>query len=144
MKTVFSIILASLLLVACDETKKVIDVAGNVQLSGLYKVTSIDNNQISENNPTLNFVALDKSIRGNTGCNNYFGKYNLDLYALSFADIASTEMACDSTIMDTENAFMNALNNTGSYDLENSALTLYSKVDRSILLIAIKERNSGN
>ncbi len=144
MKTLFAILISAVLFISCDETKKVIDVAGSVQLSGLYEVSSINGNQIEENKPTINFVALDKSIRGNTGCNSFFGKYTLDLYALSFAEIASTEMACDTPIMETENAFINALNNTGSYDLENSVLTLYSKIDRSVLLIAVKETNSGN
>ena len=89
-------------------------------------------------------MALDKTVRGNTGCNSFFGSYALDLYALSFSDIGNTEMACDQPIMDVENAFLNALRNTGSYGLENSMLTLYSKTDRSELLIARKERNDGN
>ncbi|MBT8256227.1 MAG: META domain-containing protein, partial [Bacteroidia bacterium] len=95
-------------------------------------------------NPTINFVALDKTVRGNTGCNSFFGKYSLDLYALSFSEIGSTEMACDQPIMDVENAFMNAMRNTGSYDLENSVLTFYSKADRSVLMVAIKDRASEN
>ncbi|NNM23623.1 MAG: META domain-containing protein [Flavobacteriaceae bacterium] len=144
MKKVITILTAVLFLTACDETKKVIDVAGNVQLSGAYKVSSINNSAISENNPTINFVALDKTVRGNTGCNSFFGKYSLDLYALSFSEIGSTEMACDQPIMDVENAFMNAMRNTGSYDLENSVLTFYSKADRSVLMVAIKDRASEN
>lgn len=144
MKKVITILTAVLFLTACDETKKVIDVAGNVQLSGAYKVSSINNSAISENNPTINFVALDKTVRGNTGCNSFFGKYSLDLYALSFSEIGSTEMACDQPIMDVENAFMNAIRNTGSYDLENSVLTFYSKADRSVLMVAIKDRASEN
>ena len=67
------------------------------------------------------------------------GSYALDLYALSFSDIGSTEMACDQPIMDVENAFLTALNNTGSYDIQNRVLTLYSKTDRTVLLKANKE-----
>lgn len=139
MKTIITFVIAIFLITACDETKKVIDVVENVQLSGAYKISSINNNAVSENIPTINFAALDKTVRGNTGCNSFFGKYTLDLYALSFNDIASTEMACDQPIMDVENAFLNALRNTGSYDLENSVLTFYSKTDRSIMMVAIKE-----
>lgn len=144
MKKAVYLFIFSLLLISCNETQQVIDIAGNVQLSGTYNVNSINGNQVTKSNPSINFVALDKTIRGNTGCNSFFGKYALDLYALSFAEIGSTEMACDSDIMDTENAFMNALNNTGSYGLENGILTLYSKVDRSVLLTATKERKEGN
>ncbi|GAB5398602.1 MAG: META domain-containing protein [Aureisphaera sp.] len=144
MKKIIAILFCAALISSCDETKKVIDVAGNVHLTGNYTITSIGGTEVSEKAPTITFVALDKTIRGNTGCNSFFGSYTLDLYALSFSDIGSTEMACDQPIMDVENAFLSALRNTGSYDLENSMLTLYSKSDRSELLIARKERNEGN
>jgi len=144
MRIFITILFAAILFAGCDETKKVIDVAGNVQLSGAYKISSINDQAISDNAPSINFVALDKSIRGNTGCNSFFGKYTLDLYALSFSEIGSTEMACDQPIMDVENAFMNALRNTGSYQLENSVLTLHSKTDRSVLLVATRDRSADN
>jgi len=142
MKIIVTLFCAALFLTSCDETKKVIDVAGNVQLSGAYKVSSINNSAVSENNPTITFFALGKTVRGNTGCNSFFGNYALDLYALSFNDIGSTEMACDQPIMDVENSFLDVLRNTGSYDIENSVLTLYSKADRSILMVAIKEERT--
>lgn len=144
MRIVMTLMIAVLVLTSCDETKKVIDVAGNVQLSGAYTISSINSSAISENAPTINFYALDKTVRGNTGCNNFFGNYVLDLYALSFNDISSTEIACDQPIMDVENAFLDVLRNTGSYDIENSVLTLYSKSDRSILMVAIKDRTTEN
>ena len=144
MKTFITIFFTALLFVSCDETKKVIDVAGNVQLSGAYKVSSIDNKAVTEGGPTFNFFALDKTIKGNTGCNSFFGNYTLDLYAISFDDIGSTEMACDQPIMDIENAFLNGLRNAGSYALENSVLTIYSKADRSILMVATKDKAAEN
>jgi len=144
MKSFITILFAALLLVSCDETKKVIDVAGTVQLSGAYKVSSVNDTAVSENAPTFNFYALDKTIKGNTGCNSFFGGYTLDLYAISFSDIGSTEMACEQPIMDVENSFLAALRNAGSYSLENSVLTVYSKSDRSVLMVAIKDRAAEN
>ena len=139
MKKFITIVVIALLITACDETKKVVNVTENVQLSGAYRISSISNKAVSENAPFINFIALEKTIRGNTGCNNFFGNYTIDLYALSFNDIGSTEMACEQPIMDVENAFLQALRNTGSYDIENSVLTLYSKNDQSIILVAIKK-----
>lgn len=139
MKKLIALCIIAIVVMSCDETKKVIDVAGNVQLSGKYNVTEIDGSTISENAPYISFFALDKTIRGNTGCNSYFGSYTLDLYALSFSDIGSTEMACDPPIMEVENTFLSALNNTGSYEIQNRVLTLYSKTDRTVLLKATKE-----
>ena len=86
-------------------------------------------------------MAYDKTVKGNTGCNSFFGSYTLDLYALSFSDIGSTEMACDEPIMTNENLFLQALRNTGSYSIEDNVLTLFSRNDRSILLKAQKVVN---
>ena len=142
MKKFITIVVIALLLIACNETKKVVDVAGNVQLGGGERMSSISKKAVSENAPTLNFIELEKTIRGNTGCNNFFGNYTIDHSTLSFNDIGSTEMACEQPIMDIENAFLQALRNTGTYDIENSVLTLYSKSDRSIILVAIKKTAS--
>lgn len=139
MRKLIVLFVTVLFIMSCDETKKVIDVAGNVQLSGKYNITEIGGNTIEENAPHISFFALDKTIRGNTGCNSFFGNYTLDLYALSFNEIGSTEMACDQPIMDVENAFFNALSNAGSYDIQDKVLTLYSKTDRAVLLKAAKE-----
>lgn len=144
MKKLIFLLLAPIMFMSCDETKKVIDAAGNVQLSGTYTVNSLNGQNINTEMelPYITFAALDKSVKGNTGCNSFFGKYTLDLYALAFADIASTEMACEQPIMDVENAFLQALRNTGSYQLQNGELTLYSKTDRSVLLTAVKQKTA--
>lgn len=139
MRTMIISLFAMLLFISCDETKKVIDAAGNVQLSGNYTVSDIGGVGVSANAPTITFFALDKEIKGNTGCNSFFGNYAIDLYKLTFSEIASTEMACDRPIMRNENAFLQALRDTGSYTLQDNVLTLYSKTDRSVLLTANKE-----
>lgn len=142
MKNVVLTIFTALSLMSCNETKKVIDTAGSVQLSGTYTIDSINGSEISENMPTIIFTALDKGIKGNAGCNSFFGKYTSDLYALSFEEIASTEMYCEEPIMDIENNFLQGLYNTGSYSLEDGILTLYSKTDRSVLITAKKEKTN--
>ncbi len=145
--TLLTVFIFTIITGSCDETKKVIDVAGNVQLSGMYTVTNINGNPVNTSGDKkvhMSFAALDKTIRGNTGCNSFFGSYTLDLYALSFSDIGQTEMACDEPIMATENAFMQALRNTGSYSLQENILTLYSKADRSVLLTAKKDTKEAN
>jgi len=141
MKALFTLLIATVFFTSCDETKKVIDVAGNVQLSGNYTISTLGDRAVSENAPTISFTALDKAIRGNTGCNSFFGNYALDLYALSFSGIGSTEMACDEPIMTNENQFLDALWKTGSYTLENNVLILYSKNDRSVLLERYKRNH---
>ncbi len=141
MKKVILFFVSALLFINCDETKKVIDAAGNVQLSGTYNITTINGASLSTptNSMNITFAPLDTSVRGNTGCNSFFGEYTLELYSLSFADLAVTEKACGDGIMNDENAYLNALRQTGSYALQDKVLTLYSKNDRSVLLQATKQ-----
>ena len=144
MKTIFACfaLVTTLLLGSCDQTQKVIDVAGNVQLSGSYTVNNIANTSAGATIPddlTLRFAALDKSVRGFTGCNTLFGNYTTDLYALSFGEIAVTEKDCGPKLMAIERSFLDAINTVGSYKLEGNVLTLYSKIDRSVLITATKE-----
>jgi heat shock protein HslJ len=72
-----------------------------------------------------------------------FGNYTIDLYTINFGQLAVSEKMCmDKNIMKTERDFLDALNNTGSYALDNGILTLYSKTDRSVLLNAKKDTNN--
>ena len=142
MKTLatLSLILFAVIFTGCDETKKVIDVAGSVQLTGSYTVTALNGKKlVNTTNPTFTMSALDNSFRGTTGCNSVFGNYTIDLYAINFGDLAVSEKFCtEKEIMKTERDFLDALNNSGSYALENGILTLSSKTDRSVLLSAKK------
>lgn len=136
-----SLLIFAILFTSCDETKKVIDVAGSVQLTGSYTVSAINGKKLTNTtNPTFTLSALDNSVRGTTGCNSVFGNYTLDLYSITFGDLAVSEKMCmDKNIMKSERDFLDALNNAGSYALANGVLTLYSKTDRSVLLSASKD-----
>lgn len=143
MKTLatLSLLLFSVIFTSCDETKKVIDIAGSVQLTGSYTVTTIDGNTLGKTtSPTFTMSALDNSFRGNTGCNSVFGNYSIDLFTINFGDLAVSERYCaEEKIMETERDFLNALNKAGSFSLQNEVLTLYSNTDKSILLLATKD-----
>lgn len=143
MRIIVSLVLATLLFTSCEETKRVIDTAGRVQLSGTYNITRAGTQNVTGNSTNITFAALDKSVRGTAGCNEFFGNYTLDLYALNFGQIAATEQYCDEDVMQGERAILNALRDTGSYTLENNILTLLSKNDRSVLLKASKVKNEN-
>ena len=140
MKTfyVLSIAVLTLIFSGCDETKKVIEVAETVQLTGDYSVTKVGKTTDTGNSMSISFTALDNSVKGYTGCNSFFGNYSLDGFTLSFGEIAVSEKYCDESIMKSERAFMGALKNAGSFMVKDNMLTLYSKADRSILLTANK------
>ena len=138
MKTfyVLSIAVLTLIFSSCDETKKVIEVAETVQLTGDYSVTKVGKTTDIGNSMSISFRALDNSVKGYTGCNSFFGNYSLDGFTLSFGEIAVSEKYCDESIMESERAYMGALKNAGSFMVKDNMLTLYSKADRSILLTA--------
>lgn len=141
MKPLFSILLASIFILttSCDETKKVINTASNVQLNGDYTINTINEKNYTPKGLVLTFDALNKAVNATTECNSMFGTYTLELYALNFAPIASTRMYCEGK-MDAEKEIGQALAETGSYTIENGVLTLFSKNDRSQLLTATKVR----
>lgn len=140
--TLIMAIFGFLLSTGCDETKKAIDVAGSIQLSGTYTISTIGDEKLKSTAPSITFSAIDKSVRGTTGCNSFFANYTIDLYALDIKELAVTEMYCeDKDIQKTEKDFLDALKNTGSFTIENNILTLFSKNDRSILAVGNKKTN---
>jgi len=69
--------------------------------------------------------AEETRVNGFAGCNRFFGQYVLDGTKLSFSALGSTMMACPEG-MDTELAFLRALNETDRMELDNLSLLLYS------------------
>ncbi len=64
-------------------------------------------------------------VHGNAGCNNFFGGYETDGDRVSFGRIGSTMMACPQG-MDTERAFLAALESADRYVIEGETMALYA------------------
>ena len=127
---------------SCNEAKKAINLASDLQLTGSYVILSLRGevlHTIDAKKVLISFNSSDNTITGNTGCNSYFGNYHATQYELSFSDIGQTEMACEEDVMKIEWDFIQALRDTGSFTLEKNRLTVYSISDRIILLTAKKE-----
>ncbi|MGK0386228.1 MAG: heat shock protein HslJ [Patiriisocius sp.] len=137
MKQVFlAIIACCLITTACKETKKVIDTE---VLTGKYTISTINGASISPA-ASLQFTNTDKSINGNSGCNDFGGNYSKDSMAINIGQLMVTQAYCDESIMKNENALLKALKNTGTFSISEGVLTLYSKTDRSTLLTATKDK----
>ncbi|UAB81798.1 META domain-containing protein [Marixanthomonas sp. SCSIO 43207] len=139
-----SLLVITLFFSSCDETKKVIDVAGNVQLSGNYTVNSIEGNALSAIKPSLSFAALSGRVSGDAGCNTYFADYSTNVNSLTIGEVASTKKACAKNIMQVENRFLETLANVGGYRIQDNVLTLYAKNDQSVLITATKNQEDDN
>lgn len=75
----------------------------------------------------------DGSLTGSAGCNTYSAAYELDDKWITFGPIAVTEMACDSAIMDREQAYLAGMQETAWFAIESGTLVLYD-VQNSPLL----------
>tara|TARA_R100001369_G_C3325777_1_gene169748 strand:- start:6530 stop:6970 length:441 start_codon:yes stop_codon:yes gene_type:complete len=139
-----SLLVFALVFTSCDETKKVIDVAGNVQLSGNYTVTNVDGTSMSATKPTITFAALSGRVSGNAGCNNYFGDYTTNVNTITFGELAVTKKMCgDKNAMKVEADFLKAMNKVGGYRIQDNVLTLYAKSDQSVLITATKDKEEN-
>lgn len=73
--------------------------------------------------PSMRLTANGRKVQGSAGCNRMMGSYELNGASLKFGPIMSTKMACPA--MDTEQAFLKALESTSRYEINGSSLTLY-------------------
>jgi heat shock protein HslJ len=77
----------------------------------------------STRHPGFTLLAEGRKVQGSAGCNRMKGTYTLDGDKLKFGPLATTRMACPA--METETAFLKALEATTRYEVSGSSLTLY-------------------
>lgn len=68
--------------------------------------------------------AEDSRLAGSTGCNRMMGQYEREGDRLSFAQVATTMMACPDEVMTLERAFLDALGSVDTWQVDGKALTL--------------------
>lgn len=75
--------------------------------------------------PSLQLNAAEDRASGETGCNGFFGSYELSGATLRFGQLASTRRACTDEAMNRqEGAYMRALENTRTWRISGGALVL--------------------
>ncbi len=101
-----------------------------------------DHQLVSSHPVTLRFRSRDREVVGSGGCNSYGGSYLVIGNSLRITDLAMTLMACidattfqtDSSVMDQESSFMQALGEIESYRLDGDTLTLQGSGGRTVLV----------
>lgn len=76
----------------------------------------------------------DGQLSGTTGCNRYFGSYQLDGQSLTFTPMGSTMMACPEPQMAQEAAFIAALSSVASYTIVGDQLQLTNAEGAEVLV----------
>jgi heat shock protein HslJ len=77
----------------------------------------------STRHPGFTLLAEGRKVQGSAGCNRMSGTYQLEGQKLKFGPLATTRMTCPA--MQTEAAFLKALEATTRYEVSGSSLMLY-------------------
>ena len=101
-----------------------------MQLEGTaWKLTSLAtttgmNKTLPNTTITANFS--DGNVAGSSGCNRYFGSYQLNNTGLKIGEIGSTLMFCTDPdgVMAQESSYLLLLTNVTSFSISNNKLTL--------------------
>jgi len=83
-----------------------------------------------EHQPWIELDPRSQRVTGSGGCNPISGDYESGLGILRFRDLTATQMACVS--MDTETAFLRALNQTRRYRIIGRSLQLMDDLGRPL------------
>jgi heat shock protein HslJ len=78
-----------------------------------------------ERQPFIRFDATKKQAAGFSGCNNFFGGYELDGPTLHFGLVGATRMSCEGPSGEVEMRFMEALEQTRTWKLRSGVLLLF-------------------
>ncbi len=116
-----------MILISCKCRQKAnIEIANISKLEGTWILHNIGNTQLSfknlfpNNKPQLSIDVTNKKVQGNTGCNSFNGKVNIDIAKINFqGDMAMTKMRCLNE--NGENAFLMMLKKTQTWSMPNDS-----------------------
>lgn len=74
----------------------------------------------------------ESGVRGNAGCNRFFGQFEAGETEIAFSALGSTMMACPEA-MDTERAFLAALGAAAAFRIQGEVLELLDAADGAVL-----------
>jgi heat shock protein HslJ len=101
-----------------------------------WVMKSYDSKGVMKNAPgdvSIDALFEGGNVSGFSGVNTYRGSYKLSGSSLSVGQLASTLMAGSQDLMDAEQAYLAALQRTGSYTADPSSLTLFDRSGKKIL-----------
>jgi len=79
------------------------------------------------------------SLKGNGGCNAFFGSYKVSGESLEIGPMGGTRMACPEAVMDLEGAFMAALEAGKRYRRDGARLDLFDSGSAAVVSLAQRD-----
>jgi heat shock protein HslJ len=136
---IMSLLVISGVLYSCGGSKTIEDPKSS-KLSGAYKVIAMDQFEIFESHPTLNFDLNQNRIIGSAGCNDYSGNLvlsEINRASFSVTSIINTKMYCSDAIMAVEFNFMKLLGKPLSWQRKGDTLSLFTDQPQASI-VAVK------
>ncbi len=98
---------------------------GGASMTGIeWRPTNLGNAEIAADSGMYVLFTVDGSIKGHGGCNDFFGTLQTVDGDLSVDELGSTRKACTPEIMESETAFMQALQDTTQFAMREESLQL--------------------
>ncbi|GMR10879.1 MAG: META domain-containing protein [Anaerolineae bacterium] len=79
----------------------------------------------------------DGELSGTSGCNSFFGSYEVDGNSISIGPLGSTLMACPEPLMEQEFGFTSSLQSAATYEISGDTLTL-SYADSEVVVTFVE------
>ena len=115
------------LLLNCSsrETEKI----DMIRLHDIWALESIEGEKIYldetvKNLPKIEIYVEEERVYGNTGCNSFNAKTDIDENKITFSNIIATEMACPGNL---EQRFLSAIKSVDNYRIEKMRLLLFKE-----------------
>lgn len=98
---------------------------GGASMTGVeWRPTLIGSSEIAANSGMFVHFSVDGSIKGNAGCNDFFGSLEMQEGNLSVGELGTTRKACPRDTMQNEAAFMRALQDAHQFEMGDNSLQL--------------------
>lgn len=128
-KIIPTLIIAFCVFAACTSMKKTTSMTDPSKLTGTWELNYISGPRIAfdglypNKKPTISFDTNTNRVNGNSSCNSFNGKLNVDGNKISFTEpMAMTRMACLDG--NGETIFMETLKKINSYSITDEGKTL--------------------
>lgn len=97
-----------------------------------YRITDVLSTALPDVEAGLTFNE-DGTVTGTSGCNEFGGSYTVEGDKITFKEIVSTLMLCDTPIMGQEEAMYQVLTDTATFQIDGNTLRITNN-DRSLIL----------
>jgi heat shock protein HslJ len=114
-----------------DEPSEPASLTGTWTLTA-YGTTDTVSSALADVEANLSFNE-DGTVTGTSGCNEFGGNYTVESNQITFEEIVSTLMLCDSALMGQEEAMQQVLTEAATYQIEGNTLTITNN-DRVLVL----------